>query len=279
MSELRRIDAHHHLWNYSPAEYGWIDERMSALQRDFTPGDLLEAMHSAHVDGAIAVQARENLDETRWLLQCARTSPHMVGVVGWAPLEAADLNSILEGVPDPLLVGMREVLQGKPLHFLDQQTLDPGICVLTRRSLTYDLLVRAEQLPETTRFVDRHPEQTFILDHAAKPPIAAAEMQPWQDQIHELSRRPNVFCKLSGLVTEADWTHWSLDTLRPYLDTCVDAFTPARLLAGSDWPVCLVASTYARWWQTLEEYLRPFTTHEQARIFGQNALAAYRISA
>ncbi|GAC1362664.1 MAG: amidohydrolase family protein [Acidobacteriaceae bacterium] len=274
-----RIDAHHHLWRYTPEEFGWIDESMAPLRRDFSIADLQSAMHTASIDGAIAVQARQSLAETHSLLDLAETSSAICGVVGWAPLLAPGLASALDQLSGRArLVGLREIVQAEPEGFLDQPAFDRGIAELTRRDLAYDLLLRHGQLEEATRFVDRHPHQRFVLDHAAKPPIAAARLEPWRTHIRSLAQRQNVFCKLSGLATEAIWSLWTLDHLRPYLDVCVDAFGPSRLMAGSDWPVSLLASSYSNWWSTLAAYLAPFTASEQERIMGGTAIAFYRIA-
>ncbi len=277
-SSVRKIDAHHHLWHYTLEEYGWISEEMKPLQRDFLPEDLRNAMHSAHVTAAIAVQARQTIEETEWLLACADRTPEIAAVVGWLPLKADDLSSLLDTVSAPHLAGLRHVVQAEPEGFLDDPQFNRGVEQLLSRRLTYDVLIYERQLPEAIRFVDRHPLQPFVLDHAAKPRIAAGELEPWATHIHQLARRPNICCKLSGLVTEAQWNSWNLDTLRPYLDLCVEAFGTDRLLAGSDWPVCLVASSYADWWAVLEEYFAAFSANEREKIFGANAAAFYHLS-
>jgi L-fuconolactonase len=276
-----RIDAHHHLWRYTQAEdadFKWIDDSMATLRRDFLPNDLRKALRSANIDAAIAVQARQSLEETSWLLECAEATPAICAVVGWAPLAADDLSTTLDRFSNrKKLVGYREIVQSEPDGYLDHPSFNRGIAQLTARDYIYDLLIHQHQLEEATRLVDHHSQQRFILDHAAKPRIAASELEPWATNIRELARRDNVSCKISGLVTEADWSHWTTDALRPYLDICVEAFGAQRLLAGSDWPVCLVASTYPRWWTLLERYFAAFTAHEQQRIFGLNAIDIYRI--
>ncbi|HWZ51891.1 MAG TPA: amidohydrolase family protein [Granulicella sp.] len=278
-STALRIDAHHHLWNYSLAEYSWIDDTMAALRRDFTAADLHEVMSTASVDGAIAIQARQTIEETSWLLDCADATDKICGVVGWAPLLTGELGAVLDGFATRgKLVGIREIVQAEPDGYLDQRAFGQGMAELTRRGLAYDLLIRERQLEEAIRLVDRHPQQRFVLDHAAKPRIAASDMEPWRQHIHALGQRGSVFCKLSGLVTESNWSHWSLDTLRPYLDVCVEAFGPHRLMAGSDWPVCLVASSYAHWWSVLDEYFAPFSSVERQRIFGGTAIEFYGLA-
>lgn len=275
----RRVDAHQHFWHYNAAEFDWLTEPMKALRRDFLPAELNDVLRAADVWATVAVQARRCVEETHFLLECARLSEVVAGVVGWVPLTSSALPGILDELGDSSkLVGVREIAQGQPRGFLDQPSFHQGIEELTLRDLSYDLLIYADQLPEAIRLVRRYPEQRFVLDHAAKPPIASGELEPWASQLRELAQCVNVSCKISGLVTEADWKTWDLGTLRPYLDTCVEAFGPGRLMAGSDWPVCLVASSYARWWDTLDVYFGAFSPDEQADIFGTNAVRFYRLS-
>jgi len=275
---MLRIDAHHHLWRYDADEFAWLDDSMKALRRDFTVEDLECVLPSGGVQAAVAVQARQGLRETRFLLQCAKESAAICAVVGWVPLGSAQVSSALdEFSDDKKFVGVREIVQGQPKGFLDDAAFNRGIEELSSRELTYDILVSESQIEEVIRFVDRHPRQRFVLDHAAKPKIAAREVDPWKAQITELAKRENVFCKISGLVTEAIWTSWTLEDLRPYLDVCVEAFGVERMMAGSDWPVCLVASGYAQWWRELEVYFGNFSKDEQARVFGLNAMKFYQL--
>lgn len=274
----RRIDAHHHLWRYSAEEYGWIDDSMSELQKDFLPEDLVAAMRRAGVDGAVAVQARQTMEETQWLLELAESTEEIRGVVGWAPIAEDDFGEALEELAGrPKLKGLRHIVQAEPDDFLLHKEFNRGIAVLRDTGLVYDILVYERQLPQAIEFVDRHPEQVFVLDHIAKPRIREGGLEPWASRIHELARRENVWCKVSGIVTESEWSGWTLEGLRPYLDRVVEAFGPHRLMAGSDWPVCLVACGYARWWQVLEEYFAGFTEEERAAVFGGNAEKAYHL--
>ncbi len=233
---LLTIDAHHHLWRYTATEFDWIDDRMAALRRQDRPRKSRAAARSASVDRTIAVQARQSLEETDMLLGVAATSTLIAGVVGWLPLgDSAALRRVLDRYAgNPLLVGARHVVQGEPAGFLDGPAFNEGITTLQDAGLSYDLLLRADQLEEATRFVDRHPEQRFVVDHVAKPRIAEGVLEPWSRHIRELARRENVWCKLSGMVTEDDWECWSPESLRPYLDTAVEAFGTSRLMAGSD---------------------------------------------
>jgi L-fuconolactonase len=272
------IDAHHHLWRYSAAEFDWIDDRMATLRRDFLPADLVVELAKAGVDGAVTVQARQSLEETRWLLELARNCEAIRGVVGWAPLAAPDFeDSISALATNPRLVGLRHVVQAEPEGFLDGADFNRGIRSMQEIGLVYDLLIVESQLEEAIRFVDRHPQQIFVLDHIAKPKIAAAVIEPWRTRIQELSKRSNVCCKLSGMVTEDSWSYWSTDSLRPYFDVVMEAFGTSRLMAGSDWPVCLVATSYPRWWRVLRDYFANFSNHERADIFGATATRIYNL--
>ena len=273
------VDAHHHLWRYTASQFPWIDDRMAALQRDFSPADLMHAMQSAAVDRTVAVQARQSHEETATLLHAAAAHPQIAAVVGWLPLAdrpALEKSLTLHG-SHPLLAGARHVVQDEPPGFLHDPAFNVGVDLLTQADLAYDLLLRADQLEEAAIFVDRHPNQRFVLDHMAKPRIAAGVLHPWKTHLTRLAARPNLSCKVSGLVTEAHWNCWSPQNLKPYLDAAVDAFGTDRLMAGSDWPVCLLSSTYAHWWTTLRIYFAAFSREQQTAIFGGNATSFYRL--
>jgi L-fuconolactonase len=274
----RVIDAHHHLWRYSASEYEWIDDSMAPIRRDFLPSDLVVELANAGIDGAVTVQARQTLEETQWLLELARSCEQICGVVGWAPIAASNFqNSVQNLASEPKLVGLRHIVQAEPQGFLDAADFNRGIAALRAYPLVYDLLIVQSQLDEAIRFVDRHPQQMFVLDHMAKPKIAAREIEPWRTRIQELSKRANVCCKLSGVVTEDSWSSSSLESLRPYLDIAVEAFGPDRLMAGSDWPVCLVATSYPQWWAMLRTYFAAFSDSERANVFGATATRIYHL--
>ena len=275
-----KLDAHHHFWAYDPSEYGWIGEEMRVIQRDFLPADLVPEIHAAGIDGVISVQARQSTEETAWLLELAGQHEFIRGVVGWVPLVSPQVGGELERfAANPKFRAVRHVVQGElDARFLRREDFNAGIRALKAFDLVYDLLIHERQLPQTLEFVDRHPGQIFVLDHLAKPRIAAGEMEPWRQQIRELAKRENVFCKLSGMVTEASWKSWNDEHLRPYADTVLEAFGPARTMFGSDWPVCLVASGYARWAQTVERLTAGLSGAERAQIFGGTAARAYRLS-
>ncbi len=275
-----KIDAHHHYWVYSAEEYGWIGDRMAAIRRSFLPEDLRPAIAAAGVDGVVTVQARQSLAETDWLLDLAAKTDFMRGVVGWVPLQDAGVGVHLERyAAHPKFRAVRHVVQGEPSdRFLQGTTFNQGIALLKRWNLVYDLLIVERQLPQTIEFVDRHPDQVFVLDHIAKPRIATNELEPWAARIRDLARRPNVYCKLSGIVTEADFATWTEGQLRPYMDTVLEAFGPRRLMFGSDWPVCLVACDYVRWHRLVSWFVGQLSPDEQARVLGGTAVEAYSLS-
>jgi L-fuconolactonase len=277
MSE--RIDAHHHLWRYSKDEYPWINGKMSALARDFLPADLEKETAACGVKGTVAVQARQSLEETKWLLDLAGQSNLIRGVVGWAPIASAEFPAILERLqPFGKLKGLRHVVQDEPDdEFILGAEFNAGIAALRGYSLVYDILIFERQLPATIRFVDRHPNQIFVLDHTAKPRIREHKVEPWTANVREMARRENVYCKVSGMVTEADRATWSEKDLRPYFDAVLQSFGPKRLMAGSDWPVCTLAASYQRWYSTLQELLRPLSTTEQEMISGRVASSVYKL--
>jgi len=273
-----RVDAHHHLWRYDAGEYGWIDEPMRALRRDFIPADLEREMQAAGVDAAVAVQARQTMEETRWLLELAKESSAIRGVVGWAAIAADDFPAVVEELAqEPLLKGLRHVVQAEPAGFLDGVEFNRGIEAMRGTGLVYDVLVFAPQIEEATRFVDRHPEQQFVLDHLGKPSIAKDGFAVWAKDFRELALRENVVCKVSGMVTEADWEQWREEDLKRYFDVAVEAFGPSRLMVGSDWPVLMVACSYKKWWETVRSWTRQMSPHERELIEGGVAARIYRL--
>ena len=274
-----KIDGHHHLWRYSAAEYGWIDESMAVLKRNFLSTDLVAVMKGAGVDGAVAVQARQTLEETQWLLELADECDGIRGVVGWAPIAEKSLPRALEEFAgQPKLKGLRHIIQAeRDESYILRDDFNSGIRTLEGSGLIYDILIYERHLPQTIEFVDRHPNQPFVLDHVAKPRIRQGVMEPWASRVRDLARRQNVWCKVSGMVTEADWRNWNIETLRPYLDVVVEAFGPERLMVGSDWPVCLVAAQYGRWFDVLHEYFEGFSRSEQDNVFGETAIEVYQL--
>jgi len=273
------IDAHHHLWNYDTEDYAWIGPEMNVLRRDFMPADLHIEMQQAGVDGAIAVQARQTLQETEWLLSMAAQNEFMRGVVGWAPLiDAAVSDDLQRLAAQPKLKGIRHVLQDEPDDFyMLRNDFNAGITQLRRFNLVYDVLIFERHLPQTIQFLDRHPDQVFVIDHIAKPRIREGLLSPWRENLKELARRSHCFCKLSGVLTEADWQNWRPEGIHPYLDAALDAFGPNRCLFGSDWPVLLLADSYAGWVATVKNFVSRLSSTEQARVLGGTAAEVYRL--
>jgi L-fuconolactonase len=276
----KRIDAHHHLWRYKAEEYGWIDDSMTSLRRDFTPDDLSKAMASAKIDGAIAVQAQQTLEETHELLSLAEANPVLSAVVGWAPIASANFPMCLEDLTTyPKLRGLRHVIQAEPDdRFILRNDFNRGIRALLPTGLVYEILMYERHLPQAIEFVDAHPNQIFVLDHIGKPRIREQMLSPWRERIGELARRENVFCKVSGMVTEADWQTWTEADLRPYLETVLRAFGADRLMMGSDWPVCLVAADYECWFRLLDRWAAEMSEHEREQFCGGTAAKVYRLA-
>jgi L-fuconolactonase len=276
------IDAHHHLWKYSAAEYGWISPEMPAIRRDFLPGDLEKVMHHFGIDGTVAVQARQSLEETDWLLGLAAQHPIIRGVVGWAPLtEGANVRRRLERYAgNRKLRGVRHVIQDEPdPRYILRPDFNAGVAALAEFNLRYDILIFERHLPAAIEFVDRHPKQTFILDHVAKPRIKEHILSPWDRNMRELAKRQNVYCKLSGMVTEADPKRWKPSDLQPYIDVALSAFGPKRLMYGSDWPVMLLAGDYVQWYDVVKHAIEKLSAAEQERILGGTAVEAYGLTA
>lgn len=273
-----RIDAHHHFWRYSPEEYGWIDDAMAAIRRDFLPGDLAAEIRSAGIDAVISVQARQTIEETDFLLEHAAAHPWIAGVVGWLPLVNPGIGELLEQyAARPRLRGLRHVLQGEPVAYMERPDFNAGLAQLRAHHLTYDILIFHDQLPAAIALVDRHPKQVFVLDHIAKPAIRAGALEPWATHMRELARRPNVFCKLSGVITEADYKSWTCEQIRPYMEIALAAFTPARTMFGSDWPVCRIATSYAGWIELVERFTAALSADERDAFFRRNAVRAYNL--
>jgi L-fuconolactonase len=277
-----RIDAHQHFWQYrseSP-DFMWIGERMSAIRRSFLPEELRPLLQAAGMDGTILVQAAQTEAENQFLLGLAEQSDFVLGVVGWVELCDPNVGRELDRLMQhPKFRGVRRLLQAEPASILEDPAFNRGIVELTRRKLTYDILVYSNQLSQVIPFAAAHPEQAFVIDHLGKPNILDKVHLPWAAEMRELGRMPHVYCKLSGMVTGADWTHWTPGDLEPYLDTVFDCFPPERLMFGSDWPVSLLAAPYHRVLAIVEEYLDVFGSPCCPQILGDTAARFYRIGA
>jgi len=282
-----RIDAHQHFWKYNRDDYPWIPQsshpaasdgrRESTLDRDFLPDDLYPLLQSARLDGCIAVQARQSWQENEFLVSLAVKSNFVLGVVGWIDLRSADVEVQAQRfAAHPKAVGVRHVVQdeAEPM-FMTTAAFRRGIACLARHQLVYDILIYDHQLPDAVALVRAFPDQSFVLDHLAKPKIKLGQMDPWQLDLQQLAEYPNVAVKVSGMVTEADHRHWQPRQLFPFWDTVLNAFGPERILFGSDWPVMRLASTYEGWISLVDQWLTPLSDVERAAIWGQNAQRIY----
>ncbi|MHA6720979.1 amidohydrolase family protein [Sphingomonas sp. RS6] len=273
-----RIDAHHHLWRYDAAEFEWIDPQ-SRIARDFAPADLMREMAKRQIDGAIAVQARQSEAETSFLLACAAVCPAIIGVVGWIDLRAPDIIDRIAAAPAGPLLGYRHIVQDEPdPSFLLGEAFMAGVAAVAAAGLTYDLLVNRHQFKDVPRLLERVGEGRFVLDHAAKPDIAGGGWQPWADTIADAATFPNLWCKVSGLVTEARHDAWTPADFERYLDHLLEVFGPDRLIWGSDWPVCELAAPYQAVFDLIERFVERHCPEASASIFGGNAARAYRLS-
>jgi L-fuconolactonase len=270
------LDAHQHFWRYDAAQYPWIPAG-SPLQRDWLPGDLAALERPLGIGGSIAVQARQSLAESDWLLGLSDADKRIRGVVGWVDLCAARVVEDLARLSThPNFVGVRHVAQDEPDdRFLVGAAFVEGISRLQEFDLTYDLLVYPRQLPASIELVERFPDQPFVLDHIGKPPIRSGELQPWRAQIERLAKSPNVYCKVSGMITEANHDAWRADDLVPFLDVIFAAFGTERLMWGSDWPVCLLAGGYDEVFEVVQDYAAQFSNAERLAVFGGNCARFY----
>lgn len=275
------LDAHQHFWAYNEREYGWMSDDMDVLRTDHLPEHLEPLLAASGVHGTIAVQARRSLNETAWLLELAHKHDFIRGVVGWVDMASPKLEEDLERfAADPALVGVRELIHDMtdPMYALSDQHVQ-GVGLLASHGLAYDLLVRPQHLPAATRLVDRFPEQRFVVDHAGKPAIAAGLMEPWAEDLARLAERPNVTCKLSGLVTEADWYAWEARQIKPYLDHVLAVFGPERVMIGSDWPVCTCAADYRDTMALVLGVADELTSVERAAVLGGTCARIYDLDA
>lgn len=275
-----RIDSHQHFWTYDPVEYGWMDERMGALKSDHLPEDLAPLLAAHELDGCIAVQARQSLEENEFLLGLAARAECVKGVVGWVELCSPEVGAQLDALAnEPKLVGVRHVVQDEPDDaFLLREDFQRGVAELAGRGLVYDVLIYPKQLPAALRFVERFPDQPMVLDHIAKPLVAAGQLEPWASQMRELGQNPHLACKLSGLITEADWEHWTPDDFLPYFEVVREAFGEERLMYGSDWPVCKLAGDYGRVVQLAERFASELSAAGRDAFWGANAARVYGLA-
>jgi predicted TIM-barrel fold metal-dependent hydrolase len=272
-----RIDAHQHLWRLARGDYGWLTPKLAAIYRDFEFDDLQPHLAAAEIRGTVLVQAAPTEDETAFLLMLAAQSGGLVkAVVGWIDFAAKDAPGRLERLArDPLLRGVRPMLQDIPdTDWMLNPALDPAFRAVIDLDLRFDALVQPRHLGNVRKLLDRYPALKLVIDHGAKPRIAAGEREPWAREMQALARESGAWCKLSGLVTEAS-ASWRVDDLRPYVDYLLESFGPGRLIWGSDWPVVELAGGYRRWWEATSDLLRPLDQESRERVLGGNALRFY----
>ena len=276
-----RIDSHQHFWKYNAVRHSWITDKMAPLKRDFMPEDLDEERKANNINATIAVQTDQSEDETLFLLQLAEHNSSIAGVVGWVDLCSPNAaNRIKFFSQFDKLRGFRHVAQDEPDdRFLVREDFLRGIACLRQFNLTYDILIYPRQLPAALELVAKFPEQRFVIDHMAKPEIKARNRSAWSVLMQKMAAHPNVYCKLSGLVTEADWKNWKKEDFHPYLDVIFGAFGPKRLMFGSDWPVCLLAASYQQVVEIIEDYFQDCAADIKERIFGGNAAQFYGLKA
>ena len=273
-----KVDSHQHFWIFDPVRDSWITAEMETIQRDFLPADLKPVLEENGMDGCVAVQSDQSDSETEFLLHLADANDFIKGVVGWIDLRAANLYDRLEICSQfEQLKGFRHIVQGEQDGFLLQPEFIKGVGQLAAFDFTYDILIYPNQLSEAFEFAKRLPNVRFVLDHIAKPYIKKEETDVWEKGINQLSELPNVSCKLSGIVTEADWYTWKKSDFEPYLDIVLEAFGTDRLLFGSDWPVCLVAAKYGDMKEVVTDFIGPLSKSEQANIMGNNAVNFYNL--
>ena len=271
-----RVDAHQHFWHYSSEEYDWIDDSMQVLRRDFLPADLAPLIAANGIDVSVAVQARQTEEETAWLLELADSSDIIAGVVGWTDLRAPGLGERLaEYASYPKLKGFRHVLQGEDNAFMLHPDFVQGVTALYDYGLRYDILVFERQLAAVRTLVGELPPLPLVIDHIAKPDIRNASYADWAEHMTAIARHDNAWCKVSGMVTEADWHNWSQQTFERYLALVFDAFGDDRVMFGSDWPVCTVAADYARVADIVADFVARHCPAAEASVFGGAATAFY----
>lgn len=281
LAAMTLIDSHHHLWKYSAQQYGWISEEMAVLRRDFLAAELRQVAQESGVDGFVSVQARQSLAETDDMLAIADNEPLIQAVVGWVPLADPGVGDVLEKyAAAPKLKGVRHVVQDETDdRFIMGDDFNRGVAMLKQHDLVFDILIFAKQLPASIEFAGRHQDLTLVLDHIAKPTIHDASFDTaWEQHFRSLALRENVFCKFSGVATEIRDSDWTIDTVRPYWDVALESFTPARLMFGSDWPVCLLRTGHNDWLNIVRELASELSADEQAAFFAGNATRAYTLS-
>lgn len=273
------VDTHVHFWKYDKVRDAWITNDMKTLQQNYLPEDISLTLKRNGVDAVVAVQADQSDVETRFLVELAKTHSIIKGVVGWIDIRATNLEQRLQEFQQyPIIKGWRHIVQGEADDFLLNEEFTRGVSVLGKHNYTYDILVYARQLKAATSFVSKLPDQKLVIDHCAKPDIKNKEISEWSKWMNEIATYPNVYCKLSGLFTEANWKQWSPSDFYPYLDVVFKAFGTDRLLFGSDWPVMLLSGIYVQWKSLIEKYMEGFAEEDKEKVFGANAVKFYSLN-
>lgn len=277
---MNKIDSHQHFWRFHPVRDSWITDDMKVIQRDFLPDDLDPILKENKMDGCVAVQADQSEEQNAFLLELAAANPFIKGVVGWVDLRANNIKDTLEFYKGyDKMKGFRHVLQGEEDRALMlKDEFKRGIALLEKFSYTYDILIYPDQLKYTEEFVKAFPHQRFVIDHIAKPNIKEQKIDEWAKDIKAVAQHDNVWCKVSGMVTEADWNNWKTDDFKPYLDVVFEAFGVSRVMYGSDWPVCEVAGGYQKMIGLVQEYTAALTQYEQELFWGKNAINFYNLT-
>jgi L-fuconolactonase len=272
------VDTHQHFWSFNVQRDAWITDDMIVLRRNFSPGDVRREMVECHVDQSIAVQADQSIEETNFLLLLADQYNFLSGVVGWVDLRETTLEETLQSLKaHPKLKGFRHILQGAPELMRDQEFID-GVRRLGNHNFTYDLLIYSHQLTEGIEFVRKVDQRTkIVVDHLAKPAIKKEEFNDWATGMSAIAQFENVYGKLSGMITEADWHQWKENDFSRYLDHVFDVFGPSRLMYGSDWPVCLLAGSYQEQFEVVKNYISKLSVHEKEMVMGENATRFYNL--
>ncbi|MBD0850215.1 amidohydrolase family protein [Maribacter arenosus] len=273
------IDAHQHFWRYEPLKHSWIDDSIAVIRKDFLPSDLKKVFVENDIDGCVAIQADQTLQETEFLVQLAKANEFIKGIVGWVDMRDKGVDAVLEKYSDQKEIkGFRHIVQGEAdPNFLLRHDFIRGISHLEKYGYTYDILVFPHQLGATLEFVKKFPDQRFVIDHLAKPYIKDGFFDGWAVLMKEIAKYENVYCKLSGMITEADFSSWTPDQIDPYMDLVLGAFGSDRLMYGSDWPVCLVAGNYTRVKQVVVNFIAKLSTIERQKIMGSNAIKFYNL--
>ena len=273
------IDSHQHFWKYEPVKHDWIDDNMSVIRRDFSPSDLAKVYQENSIDGCVAVQADQTLEETDFLIDLAFNNNFIKGIVGWVDLRAENIEKVLEKYSKEKIVkGFRHVVQGEPDHnFLLRPNFSRGISLLEKYNFTYDILVFPHQLGSVLEFVKKFPNQKLVIDHIAKPYIKDGYFDGWATMMTAIGKHENVSCKMSGMVTEAEYNTWTPEQIHPYMNVALEAFGSSRILFGSDWPVCLVAGNYSKIKKLTTNFISQLSQIEQNSIMGTNAIEFYNL--